>query len=78
MARRTREWWSRLSPEERSELVGLERLVARPGAGASDAYLPEGYGECARCDYPASWTLCDRCLSRLCALIAKANGETDA
>jgi len=72
--RRTRVWWARLTKEERSTLVFLER--ARQWCGGSSAYLPDDVRECPACGQPQMRSgLCNYCYSRLETLIAKGNGQ---
>ena len=68
--KRNKEWWSRLTVEERSELYWLE-IASK---GANDGYLPEGYGSCGNCGTPCTGNLCVDCLERHIYLIIKANG----
>lgn len=67
--RRTREWWARLEPEERSELVWLERAQSH-----STSYYPDDCVECGGCGCPSRMGLCRDCDARLEELLAKANG----
>jgi len=69
--RRNKEWWSRLTSEERSELYWLERATG----SSNNGYLPEGYGECGVCGTPCLSDLCSNCLTRLIFLIDKAKGK---
>ncbi|HUU39612.1 MAG TPA: hypothetical protein VMW42_01590 [Desulfatiglandales bacterium] len=71
--KRTKEWWARLTKEERIRLVFLER-ADKHGSGSS-AYLPEGYGDCPACSTPSRYGLCTGCLNDLIGLINKANKE---
>ena len=71
--RRTREWWARLTKDERSYLVYLERADKRYG---STYNLPDGYSSCTACSEPCSGGgLCTWCGNEVEALIAKGNGE---
>ncbi len=72
--RRTKEWWARLTPEERSELVYIERNASQASVGW-DGYLPDDCGECNVCGSPTMGTTCMRCLDRWSELIDKANGK---
>lgn len=65
--KRTKDWWAKLTKEQRSTLVYLER-AANKNVSYS-AYLPEGYGECPGCGYPTSRSLCSYCSNRLIELI---------
>jgi hypothetical protein len=71
--RRTKEWWARLTRDERSHLVYLENADAHVGAGGG-WNLPDDCHECSACSQPSmSSGLCDWCSSKLEALKAKAN-----
>ena len=71
--KRTKEWWSRLSKEERIELYHLEHSrSSRFGAGG---YIPDDCCECGYCSTPHLGTgLCQLCQNRLDQLVEKANG----
>jgi len=72
--RRTREWWARLTKEERAELVWMERS---DGGGYSDN-LPEGYGMCTVCSTPTGGGgMCQDCYARWRELVDKGEGERD-
>jgi len=45
--RRTKEWWARLTADERSELVYIERNASQASVGW-DGYLPDDCGEIRR------------------------------
>ena len=68
--RRTREWWARLTKEERIELVYLESSDKH--SHRSD-YIPEDCYECGSCSTPSLSSLCPMCLNRLIFIINKAN-----
>ena len=71
--RRDKSWWARLTKDERTYLVFLER--ADKEHIANDGYLPEGYAECTMCSMPTSGGgLCTHCLNQLIRLINKADG----
>ena len=71
--RRTREWWSRLDSQERSELHWLER-----GRSSLNPYIPDDCSECGNCGIPhLGYGLCPLCLDRKIKLIRKGNGEVD-
>ena len=77
MARRTREWWARLTKEERSELVWLERATGNCYGGGG--YLPDDCSECGACGSPMLGSgLCPHCGNRLDALLKKANDNGDS
>lgn len=65
--RRTKEWWARLTKEERSQLYSLE--TARTWPHAPQCRLCGG-----RCLVGA---LCGTCYLRIAALITKGNGVKD-
>ena len=46
MARRTKEWWAKFTPEERSTIVYFERYCER---GGRSSYLPDDCGDCGVC-----------------------------
>lgn len=72
---RDRAWWSRLTAQERSELVALERSTHYYGRSAM---LPEDCGECGNCSTPSlGGGLCPLCNRRLLALIGKAGAEQE-
>lgn len=72
--RRTKEWWSRLTKDERGRLVWIERVAQHGGTGY--AYLPEGYGMCPMCSTPnRGGTLCGACYDEWRALIRKGDGK---
>lgn len=66
--KRNKEWWSRLTSEERSELYWLERAKG----GSNGGYLPDGYGGCGECGTPCTGDLCGDCLRRKIYLKNKA------
>lgn len=71
IAIRTKEWWDRLSKEERSRLWHLERA----GNGRGSSYLPPDCIECPECSTPHSgFGLCPMCSKELNELLTKANG----
>ena len=68
--RRTKEWWARLSTEERSRLVYLEKYTTQ--ASGRCCYLPDDCGECHTCSTPTlGGGLCDVCSRELDKLIQK-------
>jgi len=70
--KRTKEWWARLTKQERSELVMLERAQ---GWSERSAYIPDDCSECGYCSTPSlSSGLCPLCYDRLEYLIRKASG----
>jgi len=73
--RRTREFWARLTREERSELWWLERGSGH--GGGHSAYLPDDCTECPSCSSPTvGWGLCQGCGGRLDTLISTGEGKT--
>jgi hypothetical protein len=63
--KRTKEWWARLSKQERSELVYLERAKSHRSSN-----------ECPNCGTPYfGYGLCLICHTRLFNLIQKASGR---
>ena len=72
--RRTKEWWARLTKEERSQLWWLENGERHHGGYGGGGYLADDCGECPTCSLPhLGCGLCPFCLDRLIALIAKAD-----
>lgn len=70
--KRTKEWWSRLTPSERSELVTLEGKQHRGGAHWS---LPDGWSICLGCNNPHhDIGMCPSCKERIRELRANADG----
>ena len=68
----TKEWWSALTPDERSWLVYAERHQGAMSFGC--AYLPDDCTECCICGQPCFCSSpCRDCLSEMSRLIDKAN-----
>ena len=75
--KRTKEWWARLTDDERIQLVNYER-ADKHHSGCS-GYLPDGYGNCPVCSMPARYGgLCSICLKILISIIDKADGKERA
>lgn len=71
--RRTKEWWNKLTKQERSELVWLEKTQHHYGYSA---YYPDDCGECGSCGNPSlGGGLCNLCNNRLIELLNKVNGQ---
>lgn len=71
--RRTKEFWARLTPEERSRLVFYERNQNRHyGYGG---YLPDDCTECGVCDAPCMSSPCGGCLNDVIAIVDKGEGK---
>ena len=71
--KRTKEWWARLSAEERSKLVSIER--SESSAYGAGGWIPDDCCECGACGTPHIGSgLCEACLSELLTLRAKAEG----
>lgn len=69
--RRTREWWAALEPEERSELVNLER--ADKSSRTTWPYIPSDEDRCGSCAaHHYGGGLCSLCSKQLGELLAKA------
>jgi len=70
--KRTKEWWARLTREERAELVWIEHGANHPtGLGG---YLPDDCSECGACGRAMLGSgLCSYCSSRLDELLNKAD-----
>lgn len=70
--RRTKEWWARLTADERSRLYWLEEGERHGGSGWN---LPEGFSDCGFCSTPTRWGgLCAACSAKLGVLLDKADG----
>jgi hypothetical protein len=74
--RRTKEWWARLAPEERSHLVYIEKYANKSSIGSP--YLPDDVGECPACGQLSNYGLCRYCSNSLQKYIDKANGKTES
>ncbi len=69
--RRTKQWWSALTQQERSELWWYEHSERRSGRSG---YIPDDCVECGYCGTPhLGYGLCPPCLNRLISLINKAD-----
>jgi len=69
--KRSKEWWSGLTKQERSLLVMLERAEYQ---GGRSAYIPDDCYECGGCGTPSlSIGLCPMCRSMLRRLLNKAS-----
>jgi len=71
--KRTKEWWARLTSDERSHLVFIEKHHNELACGS--AYLPEGVRECPACGQLSHYGLCDYCSGKQEEYINKANKE---
>lgn len=72
--RRTKKWWACLTPDERSELVYLERAANKSSGIGSSPYMPDDCGECTRCGQPTTaYDLCPNCLGELIRICNKAD-----
>ena len=70
--KRTKEWWACLTPDERSELVLLERAEKKSSQVGFSPYMPDDCGECTRCGRPTTaYDLCPECLHKLIELSKK-------
>lgn len=71
--RRTKEWWARLTKQERSALWWLEHDEKYSG---HSAMIPDDCTECGSCGTPSVGSgLCPSCNNRLIELLNKADGE---
>ena len=69
--KRTKEWWARLTAEERSELMRLEKSMHW-----RQERLEGGYSWCTGCgDLISGSGLCVNCYSDLVELKAKGDGD---
>ena len=66
--RRTKEWWARLEPWERSWLVNMERASTYAGE-----YLPEDASLCPGCGDPVTGGMCARCNALYDDIMEKAD-----
>lgn len=76
--KRTKEWWARLTPKERSELWWLERAQTAPSF--SSDLIPDDCSYCANdnCSLPHPGRgLCLVCRKRLITLCEKADGRDE-
>jgi len=65
-------WWARLTKDERSQLIVLERAEHR---GGSSVWLPDDCSECGSCGNPTLGIgLCSNCSGVYYKLLSKANG----
>ncbi len=70
--KRTRKWWAILTPNERSELVWIERYANDYHSGGG--YLPDDCSECGACGQAMHGVgLCPQCSKRLDEIIGKAD-----
>lgn len=76
--RRDKHWWARLTNEERSRIVYLERADKQSGGYSGGGYLPDDCCECGSCSNPHLGTgLCDSCLRELIDLVNIGDGVCD-
>jgi hypothetical protein len=69
--KRDKQWWQNLSPQERSQIVQLERANNDRSRGFN---IPDDMSECGYCGTPhMSYGLCPHCDQDLEKLINKAN-----
>lgn len=74
--KRTKEWWGRLTHDERCELVALER-AGNDSYGSSR--IPDDCNECGYCSTPHLGSgLCPICSNRLSELYRKTEGGGNA
>ena len=77
MTRRDSRFWDRLTKDERSLLVLLERADKQLGSYGGGGYLPDDCSECPWCSTPGySHGLCRACSGDLDRLLHKARGVT--
>lgn len=77
--KRTKEWWARLTKDERAHLVYLERSDVKGSGRGRSAYLPDDCGECPACGTPTiSSGLCHACYQAWKSYINKADGVTES
>jgi len=76
MARRTKEWWAKLQPWERSWLVNMERISAQGHHLGGGGYLPDDCGECDGCgDTTYMGSLCPNCKAIYERILEKTQEE---
>ena len=59
--RRTKEWWSNKSPEQRHIIVSYERLKNVHYGYGGGGYLPDDTTECGVCGQPCLSSPCEYC-----------------
>lgn len=76
--KRTKSWWAKLTKQERSELVCLERDAAKGGVGC--VYIADDCCECRNCSTPfrGSGGLCPLCERWIEDLVKKADRKETA
>jgi len=76
--KRTKEWWARLTKDERGYLVYLEKANNQYGGYGGGGYLPDDCSECTACGQPMLGSgLCTYCSDNLYRLIDKGNGKIE-
>ena len=77
--KRTKQWWAKLTIEERATLVYLERGANLSGGMGGGGYLPDNCSECGACGNPMCGYggLCSWCQSQLDGIISKADNEVE-
>lgn len=71
--RRTKEWWARLTAQERKELVWMEKY--NNTYGRMGGYYPDDCSECTACGNAMLGSgMCPWCRNRCQELVDKANG----
>jgi hypothetical protein len=74
--KRTKQWWNKLTADERIELHWLEKYNSKWGARGL-AGLPDDCTKCENCNTPhLGLGLCPMCSQRLAELISKADHKT--
>ena len=72
--RRTKAWWARLTPAERSFLVCYDRAMCGPTRHSP--YLPDDAHECGLCGCAASgFGACGQCADEERRIVKKAEQE---
>jgi len=72
---RTKDWWSRLDPDERSWLIYFERNQNNYSPYGGDGWLPDDCMECTVCSCPGLSSPCRACLNEAIRIVDKADGK---
>lgn len=71
--KRTKEWWSQFTKEERSYIVFFERYQDGSAGLGGGGYLPDDCGECSVCGNPVwLYSPCNSCIERYSKIMEKA------
>ena len=70
--KRSKAWWARLKPHERSCVVYYERHAHDYYGYGGGGYLPDDCTECSICGTPCRWSPCEGCDAEYDHIIRKA------